>query len=208
MVTDALLDLIDGSGERSIMAETIVVAPPETHSTKLMTAEELWAIAGRGRYELVRGRLIAMSPTSGPHGRTENRVAHWITSFVDERELGEVYVGETGFLIARDPDTVRGADIAFLTKEHAAQVPSTGYVPFAPDLVVEVVSPDDLWSEVQGKVNEWLAAGAPLVWVFDPQRKSIDAFTPERHWSLKEGDALTGDEVLPGFSVPLSKFFP
>ena len=190
------------------MAETTMIAPPETHQAGLMTAEELWAMAGWGRYELVRGRLISMSPTSGPHGKTENRVAHWITSFVDETGLGEVYVGETGFLIARDPDTVRGADVAFLTKEHAAQVPSTGYVPFAPDLVVEVVSPDDRWSEVQGKVNEWLAAGARLVWVFDPERKSIDTFTPERHWSLKEGDALIGDDVLPGFSVTLSKFFP
>jgi Uma2 family endonuclease len=190
------------------MAEAMMVAPPETHPAKLITAEELWAIGGWGRYELVRGRLISLSPTSGPHGKTENRVAHWITSFVDETGLGEVYVGETGFLIAHDPDTVRGADVAFLTKEHAAQVPATGYVPFAPDLVVEVVSPDDRWSEVQGKVNEWLAAGTRLVWVFDPQRKSIDAYTPERHWSLKEGDALTGEDVLPGFSVALSKFFP
>jgi Uma2 family endonuclease len=190
------------------MAETVMAAPAETHPAGLMTAEDLWALADRGRYELVRGKLICMSPTSGPHGKTENRVAHWITSFADETGLGEVYVGETGFLIARDPDTVRGADVAFLTKEHAALVPSTGYVPFPPDLVVEVVSPDDLWSEVQGKVNEWLVAGAPLVWVFDPQRKSIDAFTPERHWSLQEGDDLTGGDILPGFSVPLAKFFP
>jgi Uma2 family endonuclease len=90
VVTDALLDLIDGSGERSIMAETMMVAPPETHPAKLMTAEELWAISGWGRYELVRGRLISMRPTSGPHGKTENRVAHGITSFVDETGLGEV----------------------------------------------------------------------------------------------------------------------
>ena len=144
------------------MAETTMVAPPETHQAGLMTAEELWAMAGWGRYELVRGRLISMSPTSGPHEKTENRVAHWITSFVDETGLGEVYVGETGFLIARDPDTVRGADVAFLTKEHAAQVPSTGYVPFAPDLVVEVVSPDDRWSEsLSEKVLRAGPAGMP-----------------------------------------------
>jgi Uma2 family endonuclease len=190
------------------MAERAVAAPPEMHPAELMTAEDLWAIAGWGRYELVRGRLIAMSPTSGPHGRIENRIAYWITTFVDENKLGEVFVGETGFLIARDPDTVRGADVAFLTKEHAAQVPPKGYVPFAPDLVVEVVSPDDTWSEVQGKVNEWLAAGARLVWVFDPERKCVDAFTARAHWSLKEGDALTGEDVLPGFSVSVSKFFP
>jgi Uma2 family endonuclease len=173
-----------------------------------MTAEELWSLAGRGRCELVRGILVSMSPTSGPHGRTENRVAHFLTTFVDEHALGEVYVGETGFITSRDPDTVRGADVAFLTGERAAQVPTTGFIPFAPDLVVEVVSPDDRWSEIQDKVNEWLAAGARFVWVFDPARKSTDVFAPNRHQSLNEGDKLTGEDVLPGFSVGVSQFFP
>jgi Uma2 family endonuclease len=172
-----------------------------------MTAEQLWALAGRGRCELVRGRLIPMSPTSGPHGKTEYRAAFLIGLFLQSNPIGQVYTGETGFLIARSPDTVRGADVAFLTNERAAEVPESGFVPFAPDLVVEAVSPDDTWSDVRDKVDEWLAAGAHLVWVFDPQRKRTDIFSPTGQQSLKVDDTLTGGEVLPGFAVPVGEFF-
>jgi Uma2 family endonuclease len=189
------------------MAEGTTTLSPIPTEMLLVTAEELWYLAGRTRCELVRGVVKPMSPTSGPHGKTENRVAHRITSFVDENPLGEVYVGETGFLIARDPDTVRGADVAFLSQERAAQVPERGYVPFAPDLAVEVVSPDDRWSEVREKVDEWLVAGSRLVWVFDPQRSSVDVFSPHGHQSLKESDTLTGEDVLPGFAIRVTEFF-
>jgi Uma2 family endonuclease len=105
-----------------------------------------------------------------------------------------------------DPDTVRAADAAFLSRDRAANSPPSGYLTLAPDLVVEVVSPNDGDGEIQAKVSDWLTAGSRLVWVIDPGRKRAVVYREDGSVDLLGHlDALRGEGVLPGFSCPLAE---
>jgi len=125
--------------------------------------------------------------------------------FVRSSDLGVVLAGEVGFVLTRDPDTVRAADVAFLSKERLAGVSDEGYIPFAPDLAVEIVSPGNAWTQIEEKVRDYLAAGTRMVWVIDP---SIPAAYIHRPGSLAKrigpSDELSGEDVLPGFAVKLA----
>ena len=175
---------------------------------RLLTAEEFYDVAGSlGRSELTEGVVIEMGPTCGDHGESELDVGAELRAFVRARGLGKVYAGEVGFILSRNPDTVRGAEVCYLSTEKAARVPRRGFSPFAPDLAVEVVSPDDRWTELRRKVDEWLAAGTVMVWVVDPARRTVEVYSADGHQSLA-GDALiSGGTVLPEFEVPISRFF-
>jgi len=177
----------------------------------LLTAEELLRLPGTGyRYELVKGELIKMPPAGAEHGGVSIKIASRLNVYVEAHKLGAVFAAETGFWLRRDPDTVRAPDAAFLTQERLSEgrLPK-GYFEGAPDLVVEVVSPNDTASEVQAKVEDWLRAGARLVWVVYPESRSVTVF---RSWDdvrmLTSADTLTGDPVLPGFTCPVQEPFP
>jgi Uma2 family endonuclease len=176
----------------------------------LVTAEQLYELPNDGlRYELLRGMLVS-EPVSGRiHGRTVARISKLLSVFVDPRRLGVVYTGDTGFVLARQPDTVRGPDVAFLSAERERQTADARpYVPGAPDLAVEVVSPSDGTREVLGKVSDYLAAGSRVVWVVDPVREEVSVFrSPFAPHVLAGTDVLNGDDVLPGFSVTIAEIF-
>lgn len=129
--------------------------------------------------------------------------------YVKANHLGEVFAAETGFLIARNPDTVRAPDVAFVQRqgvETTGDVP--GYWPGAPDLAVEVVSPNDLYSEVAEKVDAWLTAGTQLVIIVDPRRQTITVHrSPTAMQTLTVNDTLDGAPVLPGWSLPVREVF-
>jgi Uma2 family endonuclease len=173
------------------------------------TAERLLGIGDLGPAELVEGRLIMMSPAGGKHGRVALSIAYRLEAHASARGLGLVLAAETGFLIARDPDTVRAPDAAFVA---AARVPPEGppegYWPFAPDLAVEVVSPSDRWTDVESKVASWLGAGTRLVWVADPNSRRVHVYRPDRDVRLLSGgDVLVGEDVLPGLSMSVAELF-
>ena len=177
----------------------------------LLTAEELLRLPAKGyRYELVRGELLEMPLSGAQHGVIAAQVAHRLTNFVDANRAGVVLGAETGFWIQRGPDTVRAPDAAFVASEHLPEsgLPA-GYFEVAPDLAVEVVSPNDTASEVQAKVEDWLRAGARLVWVVYPDSRSVTVF---RSWDdvrmLTAEDTLTGNPALPGFTCPVQELFP
>lgn len=175
----------------------------------LITADDLLLMGDIGPCELVKGELIYMSPTSGRHGGIASRIHRRIALFVEMHNLGETYIAETGFLVARAPDTVRAPDVSFVPKE---KIPPEGepddYWEFAPELAVEVVSKNDRWSEVEEKVEEWLHAGTRLVWVVDPKTRTVHVYhaTYEAR-ILHEGDTLEGEDVLPEFMLPLVEIF-
>src|SRR5262245_29897018 len=126
---------------------------PMDSLTELMTAEDLWKLSGNGqRYELVKGELRTMPPSGGEHGYVTLEITYPAMTHIKRNDLGVYGGAETGYLIARDPDTVRGADFSFVRKE---RIPPTGipktYWPFAPDLATEVVSPGDTLVEVEDK---------------------------------------------------------
>jgi Uma2 family endonuclease len=170
-----------------------------------MTADELLQLnlAGK-RTELVRGVLVVREPAGFLHGVVAAKLASLLSVHVDDSGLGLVLAAETGFKLASDPDTVRAPDVAFVGKDRLPDPPPAGYAPLAPDLVVEVLSPDDRPGEVLAKVGEWLDAGTLLVWVVDPQRRSARVYRADgSQSSLGAGEKLDGEGVVPGFSCSL-----
>jgi Uma2 family endonuclease len=175
-----------------------------------MTAEELLLLPDDGsRYELIEGELKQMSPAGHNHGRIIMRLAAPLARHTEEHELGEVYAAETGFLLRTDPDTVRAPDIAFAKQERVDAVGETkSYWPGAPDLAVEVVSPNDRVSEIEEKVKEWLDAGTSLVWIVSPKLHAVTVYRSLTDIViLTEKDMLDGGEIVPGFLYPIAKLF-
>jgi Uma2 family endonuclease len=161
------------------------------------------------RYELVRGELVCMAAIGGQHGIIASRLDHRLRHFVEAHQLGEVCAAETGFRLARNPDTVRAPDVSFIARERlpAGGVPE-GYWPFAPDLAVEVISPSDRFDDVLTKVQEYLKAGARLVWVFHPRTRTVMIYRANREVQLLQGqDELSGEDVLPSFHCPVDELF-
>jgi Uma2 family endonuclease len=174
-----------------------------------MTAEELFELPDDGmRHELVEGELHTMTPAGESHGWVALGIGAKIFDHVERAGLGRAYAAETGFLLHRDPDTVRAPDVAFVARERLPGEPARGFAELAPDLVVEVVSPSDRASDVASKATTWLDAGVRLVWVVDPQARLAAVHRPGGTVTvLREDGVLDGEDVLPGFRLPLSELF-
>ena len=183
---------------------------PSRPKASLITAEQLYALPDDGlRYELLRGTLVSEPVPGRVHGRTVARISKLLSNFVDRNRLGVVYTGDTGFVLARQPDTVRGPDVAFLSNERERETENQRpYILGAPDLAVEVVSPSDRTREVLGKVSDYLAAGSRIVWVVNPVREEVSVFrSPFAPRGLAGTDVLEGEDVLPGLSVTIAEIF-
>jgi len=175
----------------------------------LLTAEELLRLnVPNKRTELVCGVLVVREPAGYQHGDVAMRLAAAIFAHVDARGLGRVFAAETGFTLARNPDTVRAPDVAFISAARLPDPPPRGFAELAPDLAVEVLSPDDRPGEVLAKVADWLNAGTRLVWVVDPIRFSARVYRADGSESmLGETEVLRGEDVLPGFEFDLGALF-
>lgn len=182
-----------------------------TVTEKLITAEEFARMpdpADGSQQELVRGVIVTMPPPRGRHGACCFLVAHRLGEFVLANKLGTMFTNDTGFITERDPDTVRGPDVSFWSRERLPEIPEE-YIAIPPDLVVEVVSPGDHFSRVQKKVLHYLTRGVPLVWVVDPEDRSVTVYRPGKQATiLEEGDTISGEEALPGFACPVRALFP
>lgn len=179
-------------------------------SHHLLTAEEFAALPTDNlRLELVAGEIVAMPPAFDDHGEVIVLLTLAVGAFVREHGLGRMYGAETGFLLARDPDTVRAPDFAFISKDRVpAQRPKPGWVEVVPDLVAEVVSSGDRLSEVREKTRMWLEAGARLVWVVFPASRTVEVHRAGQELvTLREGEALDGGDVIPGFAAPVARLF-
>ena len=183
------------------------VETPEPTKTPV-TGEELLAMGDIGRSELIEGEIIQIAPTGDEHGYIESNIDTALKPFVRERKLGRVMTGEVGIYIRRNPDTVRGADVAFISNERYAQRGKSAFLDVAPDLVVEVMSPDDRWSEVMKKLGEYFSIGVRLVWVVEPETQTVYAYrslTDVRCFTRDE--ILVGDDILPEFALPVAEIF-
>jgi Uma2 family endonuclease len=182
-----------------------------TTTGKLITAEEFSQMPGPedgSKQELVRGVIITMPPPGGRHGACCSRVDRRIGAFVEEHTLGTVCANDTGFVSERDPDTVRGPDVAYWSRQRLPEVPK-GYIEIEPDLIVEVVSPNDHYARIQKKVEHYLDKGVRLVWVADPEDRSVTVYRPGQKMTvLGENETLSGADVLPGFSCRVADLFP
>ena len=174
------------------------------------TAKDLERLSDEGHhYELIRGELRPTSLGGGLHGAVTSRASFYVNGVVYGDDLGMTFAAETGFFLERDPDTVRAPDFAFVAYERLPDPLPEGYVPLVPDLAVETRSPNDTAREVVEKVEEWLAAGARLVWVIEPRKRTITTHRAGRPPQvLGIGGTLDGEDVLPGLSVPVERIFP
>lgn len=175
-----------------------------------MTADALWRLPDDGqRHELVEGRLTVMPPPGAEHGRVALNVGALLHMHVRQTRAGVAFAAETGFLLARNPDTVRAPDAAFVAKERAEEVGRiVRYWPGAPDFAAEVVSPDDSFREVEAKALAWLEAGTKLVLVIDPERRTATSYRGPGDVRVHQGEeTLDLNDAVPGWRVALAELF-
>lgn len=181
-----------------------------TTASRTMTADELLALPEDGiRRELVEGELREMTPAGRKHGRIAMNVSTPLDQHVRSRGLGEVYAAETGFRLARDPDTVRAPDVSFVrTARLGAGGDENAFFDGAPDLALEVVSPSDRYATVLEKVRDYIDAGTPCAIVVDPSSRTVTVYRSRSDVAvLGDGDTLKVDDVVPGWTLPVRDIF-
>lgn len=188
----------------------------DSTTTQVMTADELFRMPNDGAgYELVRGELRRkgdphkMSPTGFRHGTIVARLTVALGKYAEANQLGEVTGAESGFKLTSDPDTVRAPDIGFVRRERIPVGNLTEkFWPGAPDLAVEVISPNDRQSEVDENVADYLAAGVRLIWIVNPKTRTVTVHRPDfESQTLNENDVLGGMDVLPDFQYNITGLF-
>lgn len=182
-----------------------------------MTAEQLVGYdAPNSRVELVRGRLVVREPASFYHGALTLRIGVALTNHLERERVaqgwptarGRLATADPGFTLSRGPDTVRAPDVAYLSRERFSGPLPHGFPELAPDLAVEVRSPTDRSGALVAKVADWLSAGTALVWVVDPPRQSVVVYRRDGSVDvLGASDMLSGETLLPGFSLSLRDVF-
>ena len=179
-----------------------------TTQKTLLTAEEFYLFCCRndGRYELVNGEVVELAPPNDEHGEIAANVGAGFINYSRPRGVGRTRV-ETGYTLRMGPDTVRGPDVSFVFHPRV-EGRGSGFPVGAPDIAVEVVSPSDTAAEIARKVAEYLAAGSQRVWVVYPASRRVLIHRADGSVVSYGGDdVITDEELLPGFSLPLSEIF-
>lgn len=167
-----------------------------------LTAADRW-------FEIIDGELHEMAPSGFEHSSIGLRLGGMLTAFVITHRLGATTGADGGYVFSREPFVMFAPDVAFVREDRLPPREQRQQIlEVVPDLVVEVVSPNDSAGEVHAKVLRYLEFGVRLVWLVHPQQRSIAVYTPDGHARvLRERDALDGADVVPGFSLPLADVF-
>ncbi len=176
---------------------------------RLYTAEEYARLPDYpdARDELVRGQRVREPLPRPIHAQVQARLCELLGAHVRAHRLGFVG-GETGFKLERDPDTVRGPDVAFLSRARVGDTIPEHWPEHGPDLAVEIRSPSDRRRGLAEKIGQYFAAGTRLVWVVDPKRRTAVVYhSPDDARVLRVCDALDGEEVVPGFRCEVRDLF-
>ncbi|MEE9295102.1 MAG: Uma2 family endonuclease [Phycisphaerae bacterium] len=176
----------------------------------LITSQEFETICNQlGPCELVRGEVVALSPGGFKHGRITVQVTMVIGRWAQQTRLGRVIAGDASVIVESDPDTVRGADVAYISYQRLPrEAEPSGFCATPPELVVEVMGKGQGWREIVQKAGEYLRMGVDRVWVIDPQSQSIHILRPDAGpTALSKGQTLTDESILPGFSCLIDEFF-
>lgn len=176
----------------------------------LLTAEEFGMLPDDGQLcELVRGRIVPLNMPYPRHGEICARTVHLVSVHLDANPTGRVVSNDSGVVTERGPDTVRGADVAYYSFAKIPKGPlPRRYLDVSPELVFEVRSPRDSWPEIHAKVAEYHHAGVVIVCVLDQQTETATLYTESGPPTVLKGDQeLTLPDLLPGWSVRVSRFF-
>lgn len=176
---------------------------------KLITGEEFALTDVPDYYELVRGRIVPMPPPTHGHGRAGFNIAGPAFVFLQTNPLGQMAIGDSGIYTERDPDTVRGADLYFVSNLRLAKRDKTkGYLTVAPDWITEVRSPSNTDAYIEEKLGEYFNIGVRMVWLVDPEARCVHVYRSLKDVrTFHENDTVGGEDVLPGFSLPVAKIF-
>jgi Uma2 family endonuclease len=183
---------------------------------QLITGEELFEMPGTDRCELVEGKIKQMSPTGWKHGGVESNLTERLNTFVRENDLGRVLAGEVGIYTGHDPDTVRGADVLFISHERLKKASPEGFLKaspegfldVAPELIVEIMSPSNAWEDVRQKIEEYFAIGVEHVWIVEPENRAVQIYrSRDVVRTLSGDDVLEGEGALDGFILPIRNLF-
>lgn len=178
--------------------------------TELLTAEEFLSLPDNGQIqELVRGRIVEMPPPKFLHGSVCSNIHFLLRLHVDQHKLGRVLPNDSGLITERNPDTVRGPGVAYYSFQRIPQGQEPdGYANIAPELVFEVLSPDDRWPRMQAKVAEYLAAGVKIVCIADPASEAVTIYRDDQApRTLTADESLSLDDVLPALTIQVARFF-
>ncbi len=179
-------------------------------TTRLVTAEELLNMPDDGfRYELVRGELRKRLPAGQAHGRYAMNIGLSLGGYVKVNHLGKSYIADTGFILETDPDHVRAPDFAFISNDRLREIgESDGFARGAPDVAVEVISPNDRYTDVDEKVADWLNAGCRAVIVVNLRRRTVNLhLSPTDVSILTESDTLEIEDIVQGWRMPVGEIF-
>ena len=182
-----------------------------TVQEKLLTAEDFILLPDPldgSRQELVRGEIITMPPPGMLHGATCVKTVLKIGRFIEGGPGGTLVCNDSGFITERSPDSVRGPDVSYWTKERVKEIP-VGYAKISPDMLVEVLSPSNTSKQILTKLREYFAKGVRLVWVIAPEDRTLRIYrNAEEGRLLHETATVTGEDVLPGFECRVSDLLP
>jgi Uma2 family endonuclease len=178
-----------------------------TVDTRPFTADELLRLPDDGwRYELVQGELKRMSPAGYDHGDIAMNIGAHLKAYVRAHRLGKVFAAETGFLLSRSPDTVLAPDVSYVHTERLMRPRGRGFFVGHPDLAVEVISPDDLYTDVDEKTQQYLKAGTSAVVIVNPRTGTVQVHRGSNDVRTMP-DMLDVDDVVPGWKMPLAEIF-
>jgi len=190
---------------------TTAIATPQR--TKLMTADDFIEWCSRPentdrRFELVRGKVIEVPPPTKIHGVVSANIAYVLGGYIRQRGAGYITINDAGTLIERDPDTVRGPDVAYFTDADSFKDLHPKYGEQPPILAVEVLSPNDRINRVLSKIDDYVNNGVRLVWLVDPEDKSVRVFRlGSKPFTQGADEVIEGGDALPDFRCPLNEFF-
>jgi len=175
-----------------------------------LTAAEFERIADSlGPAELIRGEVVALSPAGFEHSRIVVRVAMLLELWARRAKKGRVLAGEASSVVENKPDTVRGADVAYISYERVPRDQGPrGFLRVPPELVVEVRGERQGWVELREKATQYLAFGVDRVWIIDPEFRQVHVFRANAETAcLSEKESLVDEDLLPGFSCDVSELF-
>ncbi|MEZ4731318.1 MAG: Uma2 family endonuclease [Caldilineaceae bacterium] len=202
------MDEVNGMQTATLLAPSVLqrkAALPAKE--KLLTGTEALNLGIDQPFELVNGRIVIMDYTADEHGIIESELSRYLGNFNVTRKLGWVLSGEVGLYTRYEPDTVRGVDVIFISRQRLS-APKGKALQVAPELVVEIVSPSDRWGELRNKIAEYFAIGVERVWIVEPEKKQLLVYrTPTDFTQLTEQETVHGEGILDGFALPLRELF-
>ncbi|MEO5927012.1 MAG: Uma2 family endonuclease [Bryobacteraceae bacterium] len=177
-------------------------------NTAATTLEELARMPEDGlRHEIDAGELLVVTRPNSRHGAIQANLIGILREYVRRGKLGRIY-SESGFILSRHPEILRGPDVAFVRTDRLAEIPEDGWAELGPDLVVEIVSPSDTARQMDRKVHQYLAAGTRAIWLVYPETRSVHIFEPQGIARVVEFDGVAASPTaLPGFELPVRDIF-